>query len=114
MLDGTAELAKAMSGMGAVFVLASCAITPVATDRTFAVMQRKCPRIPRALVTTRTEDDISQNLQRKGNTLAADPASADFTVDVTIGAEERIGVNSHRATYAGPWVPSPASWGSSN
>jgi hypothetical protein len=55
MWDGTAELAKAMLGMGAVFVLASCATTPEVTsdfDRsanfatpTFAVMQRERPGI---------------------------------------------------------------------
>jgi Domain of unknown function (DUF4136) len=124
MLDGTAELARAMFGMGAVFVLASCATTPevtsdfdrsanFATYHTFAVMQRERPAIPSALVATRTEDDIRQELQRKGYTLAADPASADFTVDFTIGAQERIRINSYPATYAGPWVPGAASWGTS-
>jgi hypothetical protein len=113
-----------MSGVGAVFVLTSCAITPevtsdldrsanLATYRTFAVMRRERPGITSALVATRTEDDIRQEPQRKGYTLAAHPARADFTVDFTIGAQERIGSNSYPATSAGPWVRGAASWGSS-
>ncbi len=34
--------------------------------------------------------------------LAADPTSADFTVDFTIGSQERTDINSYPATYSGP------------
>lgn len=89
-----------MLGIGAVLLVGSCASTPkvtsdfdasanFATYQTLAVMQREHPGIPPALVATRTAEDISQELQRKGYTPAADPTSANFMVDFTIGAQER-------------------------
>jgi hypothetical protein len=79
MLDGTAELATAILGMGAVFIL--------------------------ALVATRTEDDIRQKLQRKGYTTPADAASADFTVDFTIDTQERIGINEAVSSVLAKFAP---------
>ena len=53
------------------------------------------------LVVQRADDAIKAELQRKGYTLAADPAAADFTVDFTIGSQERTDVNSYPDPYVG-------------
>lgn len=120
MLDGTAQITRAMWGVCAAFLLASCDTVQVASDydrsanfatyHTFAIMSREHKGIPNPLAFIRAEDDIKQELQRRGYTLAADPASADITVDFSIGAEDRIDINSYPAMYAGPWFGGV--WGS--
>lgn len=118
MLDVKEQL-RAMFGVGATFLLASCTTLQVGSDHdasatfanyhTFTLLQREHKGIPNPLVATRVEDDIKQELQRRGYTLAADPASADFTVNFSIGAEDRINISSYPAAYAGPlW----GGWGS--
>jgi Domain of unknown function (DUF4136) len=118
MLDVKAQL-RATFGLGATFLLASCATLQVESDydrsanfstyHTFTLLQREHMGISNPLVSTRAEDDIKQDLQRRGYTLTAGPASADFTVDFSIGAEDRINVSSYPAAYPGPlWV----GWGS--
>jgi hypothetical protein len=118
MLDVKARL-RAMFGLGATFLLASCATLQVGSDydasaqfanyHTFTLMQREHKGIRNPLVATRAEEDIKQELQRRGYTLAAAPASADFTVNFSIGAEDRINISSYPAAYAGPlW----GGWGS--
>ena len=102
MLDGTARITRAMLGMSAAFLLASCETVQVASDydrsanftnyHTFTIMHREHKGIPNPLVAARAEDDIKQALQRRGYTLAADPASADFTVDFSLGAQDRISI----------------------
>jgi len=122
MLDGTAQLTRALLAMGAAFLLASCATIPeiasdydrsanFATYHTFTLMQRQHPGIPNPLVAIRAEEDITQELLRRGYTLAADPTSADFTVDFTIGSQERTDINSYPAAYAGPWFLGAPYWG---
>jgi hypothetical protein len=71
----------------------------------FVIMQRDHRGTANPLVATRTEDAISSELARKGYTVAADPQTADFSVDFTIGSKERTDVNSYPAPYAG------AGWG---
>jgi hypothetical protein len=73
-------------------------------------MQRQHRGILNPLVTTRAEDDISQELQRRGYTPATDSANTDFTVDFSIGAEDRININSYPAAYMGPLGGGPV-WG---
>ncbi len=53
------------------------------------------------LVVQRAEDAIKDEMSRKGYQLTADPAAADFTVDFTIGAQERTDVNSYPDPYVG-------------
>jgi hypothetical protein len=121
MLYAKAQL-RAKLGLGAMFLLASCATVQVGSDydasakfanyHTFTLMQREHKGIRNPLVATRAEDDIKQELQRRGYTLAADPASADFAVDFTIGSQERTDINSYPAAYAGPWLLGGPYWGS--
>jgi hypothetical protein len=65
-----------------------------ASYRTFTLMQREHQGIRNPLVAMRAEDDIKQELQRRGYTLAPGPESADFTVDFTLGSQERTDISS--------------------
>ena len=73
-----------------------------AAYHTFALLQRAHPGIPDPLVATHVAEDIAQELQRRGYTPAADPESADLIVDFTVGAQDRIAINSYPTTYGGP------------
>ncbi len=53
------------------------------------------------LVIQRTEDALKAEMAAKGYQLTSDPASADFTVDFTIGSQERTDINSYPDPYAG-------------
>jgi uncharacterized protein DUF4136 len=59
------------------------------------------------LAVQRAEDAIRSELLRKGYTPAADRATADFTVDFTIGSRERTDIN----TYPDPYVGRGWGWG---
>jgi hypothetical protein len=65
---------------------------------------------PTPLVATRAEDDITQELQHRGYTPATDPATADFTLDFSIGqyregtlAIDVFDARTHRPVWHG-WV----------
>ena len=122
MLDVTAKparLARTFLGTSAALVLAACANqAEISSDydrsanfgafHTFTLIQRPHPGISNPLVAVRVEEDITAALQRSGYTLAADAASADFLVDFTVGAQDRLDVHSYpTALPAGPL------WGSS-
>jgi hypothetical protein len=121
MLDVTAQLTRATFGLGATILLASCTTLQVGSDydrtanfgsyHAFTLMQREHQGIRNPLVATHVEDDIKQELVRRGYTLATDPASADFTVDFTLGSQERTDINSYPAAYAGPWFLGGPYWG---
>jgi hypothetical protein len=61
-------------------------------------------------VEERTYDAIRAELTSKGFTYVTNPAQADFAVDFTIGASDRLDVRSYPAPYGGPWVHA-GSWG---
>ena len=106
------------SSLSALLLLSACAATPeVGSDqdpganfagyRSFALMPRNrvvmsLPPDPmhNPLVISRVEDEIKRELQRKGYALT-DVARADFVVDFTIGAAERIDVQSRPAGWGG-------------
>jgi hypothetical protein len=71
-------------------------------DRVVVSMPPDAMRNP--LVISRIEDEVKEEMQRKGYTLT-DPMSADLAVDFTIGARERIDGHSH----PGGWGPGPGS-----
>ena len=121
-MDLTPPVARLILGTGAALLLAACATKPevasdydrsadFATYHTFTLVQREHRGIPNPLVATRVEEDITQALQRRGYTLAADPVSANFAVDFTIGAQDRFDIYSYPATYAAPPLGG-AFWGS--
>ncbi len=63
------------------------------------------------LVAQRAQDAIQAEMTRKGYAFAADAAAADFTVSFTIGARERIDVDTYPAPYSGPWYGGAPWWG---
>jgi hypothetical protein len=76
--------------------------------KTFTVMQRAHHGTSNPLVAVRASDAIKADLQQKGFIEASDPSKADFTVDFTIGAQERTDINTYPEPYMGPaW-----GWGS--
>ena len=121
MLHDKAKFTRAMLGVCAMTLLAACTSLQVRSDydhsanfgnyHTFTLMKREHQGIRNPLVATRVEDDIVQELQRRGYTLAADPASADFVLDFTIGSQERTDISSYPSMYAGPWLWSGPYWG---
>ena len=111
----TAQVSRAVLLMGSAFSLACCASKPqIASDydrsvnfstyHTFALMRREQRGVPESLLTMRAERDITQELQRRGYTVASDPASADFAIDFRIVARDRIAITSYPAAYGRPSV----------
>lgn len=106
-------------------VLAACASLQVGSDydrkasfanyHTFTIMQRERRGAHNPLVISRTEDAITADLAAKGYRAASDSASADFTVDFTVGSRERTDINSYPQPYAaigwGGWGWGPGWWG---
>ncbi len=123
MLDGTERLAWTLLGIGAAFLLASCTTTPkiasdydrsanFATYHTFTLMQREHRGLSNSLMAIRAEEDITQELQRRGSALATDPRSADLTVDFTLDSQTRTEIKSYPETYPGPGLLAGAYRGS--
>jgi hypothetical protein len=101
-----------------ILLLSACTTLQVGSDydhaatfkgyKTFTVMQRQHPATSNPLVAVRASDAIKADLQQKGFIEASDPSKADFTVDFTIGAQERTDINAYPEPYMGPaW-----GWGS--
>lgn len=118
----------AASSLAALLFLAACADAPhvrsdadpaanFAAYRSFALMPRNravvIPQpgaIDNPLVFSRIQDEIRRELEGKGYTLA-DPMAADFVVDFTIGAQERIDVHAYPSAWGGPPMLAGGNWG---
>jgi len=97
-----------------VLVLAGCAGLRVGSDhdpqasfggyRSFAWLPREYHGSCNPLVVQRAHDAIETELNAKGLARASDPGAADFIVDFTIGARDRIDVQSYPEPFliAGP------------
>jgi hypothetical protein len=93
--------------------LAACSTARVVSDydhgarfsslHSFTVIMRPHPGGTQPLVEQRTYEAITAELTRKGFTYVMDPADADFAVDLTIGAADRVDVRSYPAPGGGPW-----------
>lgn len=93
--------------------LAACSTTRVVSDydrsvrfasfRTFTVIVRPHPSTTSPLVEQRAYEGIRAELSSKGFTYVLDPAEADFLVDFTVGANDRLDVQSYPSPYGGPW-----------
>ena len=101
--------------------LAACSTAPhVASDydqsaafasfKSFTVIERPHPGATNPLVMQRTADAIRSELAAKGFTYVANAQAADFAVDFTVGARDRLDVRSYPAP-GGPWF-GPGPWGS--
>lgn len=93
-------------------ILSACSTLQVGSDhdpgtnfssyKSFTLMQRSHTGVSNPLVPVRVSDAIKADLLSKGYVQATDPATADFTVDFTIGVRERTDVNAYPDPYAGP------------
>jgi Domain of unknown function (DUF4136) len=108
--------------VAAIGALAACASLSVGTDydhsasfsgyHAFSWMPRERYGSRNPLVVQHARDAIRDDLTQKGFTYVADATTADFVVDFTIGAHERVDVQSYPVPYAGPWYwESPGWWG---
>jgi Domain of unknown function (DUF4136) len=70
------------------------------TYKTFTLMQRPHTGVNNPLVPVRVSDAIKADLLGKGYVLATEPATADFTVDFTLGVQERTDVDAYPEPYA--------------
>lgn len=96
----------------AVLVLTACASQRVGSDydhsamfswyQHFAWMPREDEESHNPLVVQRAHDAIEAELTRKGYARVPDPSKADFLVDFTLGAQERVDVSSFPAPYFVP------------
>lgn len=73
------------------------------TYHTFTWLPRRNYGVANPLVVERARDDIKSALERKGYRYVAEADQADFAVDFTIGARERVNVRTYPTPYAGPW-----------
>jgi hypothetical protein len=100
--------------------LCSCASIQVGSDydrsasfagyHTFAWMVREHHGSSNPLTAQRAQDAIEAELTRRGFVHASDPAGADFIVDFTIGAHDRMDVQSFPEPYYGPYWSYPGWW----
>jgi len=78
---------------------------------TFAWMPRERYGSSNPLVVQRAQDAIQAELVHKGFSHVGDSAAADFVVDFTIGARERMDVHAYPAPYGGWYGGYPGWWG---
>jgi hypothetical protein len=95
-------------------LLAGCTSLRVSSDydrgasfsnyHTYAWLPREHARSQNPLAVRHAREAIEAEMQSKGYSLTTDPAGADFVVDFTLGAKERLDVESYPVAYRGPWI----------
>jgi hypothetical protein len=95
-------------------LMSACTTTRVSADfdrsarfdgyHSYSWMERAHDDRHNPLIARFARESIDAELSRKGYVLAADPSTADFEVDFTIGARDRIDVNTYPVSYRRPWV----------
>jgi hypothetical protein len=95
-------------------LISACTTTRVGSDfdrnasfagyHSYAWVPREHEQGRNPLAVRFARESIEAELDQKGFTLAKDPESADFDVDFTIGAHDRIDVSSYPTGYRGPWT----------
>jgi len=78
---------------------------------TFAWMPRERYGSSNPLVVQRAQDAIQAELVHRDFSYVGDSAAADFVVDFTIGARERVDVHAYPAPYGGWYGGYPGWWG---
>lgn len=111
------DIGRVLSVVAIGLTLSACATLKVGSDfdhdarfsgyHSFAWMPREHHGTGNPLVAQRARDAIQDQLSRKGFGYLNDPATADFVVDFTIGARDRMDIQSYPPPYDGPWI-----WGS--
>jgi hypothetical protein len=77
----------------------------------FTIVSRQHHQLPNALIAQRAEDSIRGYLQSRGYVYVEDAAKADFTVDFTLGAEQRTEIYSYPEPWSSGWCAGPGWWG---
>jgi Domain of unknown function (DUF4136) len=95
-------------------LLTGCASLRVSSDydqhasfsryHTYAWLPREHARSQNPLAVRHAQEAIDAEMHKKGYTLAPDLDGADFVVDFTLSAKERLDVQSYPAAYRGPWL----------
>jgi hypothetical protein len=116
-----ADTLRQLTTIFVALILCACSTLQVGSDhdpgtnfssyKTFTLMLRSHTGVSNPLVPVRVSDAIKADLLSKGYVQATDPATADFTVDFTIGVRERTDVNAYPDPYVGPaWGWGAAGW----
>ncbi|HUL47772.1 MAG TPA: DUF4136 domain-containing protein [Steroidobacteraceae bacterium] len=110
-----------LAGALSALALAACETTRVSSDydhaasfasyHSFTWLARERHGSANPLVVQRAHDAIQAELTRRGFTYTENAAAADFVVDFTIGARERVDVQSYPSAYMGPGWWGPGWWG---
>jgi Domain of unknown function (DUF4136) len=95
-------------------LLAACTSIRVSSDydhrasfsnyHTYAWLPREHARSQNPLATRHAQEAIDAEMQKKGYSLTSDLGGADFVVDFTLSAKERLDVQSYPVAYRGPWL----------
>ena len=104
---------RPMLAAAAFVLLAACTSLRVSSDydhrasfsnyHTYAWMPREHARSQNPLAIRHAQEAIDAEMQRKGYSLTADLKDADFVVDFTLAAKERLDVLAYPVAYRGPW-----------
>lgn len=104
----------------ATLALAACATLKVDSDfdrtanfsgyHSFSILAREHRGATNPLVVQRAHDAIQAELTAKGFAYVQDASKADVVVNFTIGARERMEVESYPAPYGGPWGWGRVGW----
>ena len=117
----SARIAGLLSLAWGGLLLQSCATIRVGSDfdrsatfsgyHTFSLMAREHHGSHNPLIVQRAKDAIQAELINKGYLYVSDSVTADFMVDFTIGARDRMDVESYPAPYGGVYWSYPGWWG---
>jgi Domain of unknown function (DUF4136) len=98
----------------ATLLLAACASLRVSSDydhrasfanyHTYAWLPREHARSQNPLAVRHAREAIDAEMQRKGYSLTSELSGADFIVDFTLSAKERLDIQSYPVAYRGPWM----------
>jgi hypothetical protein len=98
----------------AALLLAACSTVRVSSDydhrasfsnyRTYAWLPREHARSQNRLAIQHAQTAIDAEMQMKGYSLTPNAGDADFIVDFTLSAKERLDIQSYPTAYRGPWM----------
>jgi hypothetical protein len=77
-----------------------------ANYHTYGWLPREHARSENPLAVRHAQEAIDSEMQKKGYSLTANVSEADFLVDFTLSAKERLDIQAYPVAYRGPW-----SWG---
>jgi Domain of unknown function (DUF4136) len=95
-------------------LLAACTSLRVSSDydhrasfsnyHTYAWLPHEHARSQNPLAVRHVQEAIEAEMQKKGYTLTSESDGADFVLDFTLSAKDRLDIQSYPAVYRGPWM----------